>query len=95
MGIFEFLRVPFGLKGAPSFFQERMATVVLAGLLYTVCELYIDDCIVYANTNDEFIEKLIAVFARFRLFGIKLNPNKCHFGLSEIDIGPLFPLLAL
>jgi len=85
MGIFEFLRVPFGLKGAPSFFQERMATVVLAGLLYTVCELYIDDCIVYANTNDEFIEKLRAVFARFRLFGIKLNPNKCHFGLSEIE----------
>ena len=54
MGIFEWLRVPMGLKGAPSYFQQVMATVVLAGLMYIICELYLDDIIVHGKTEDEF-----------------------------------------
>ena len=34
-GIYQFTRLPFGLKRAPSYFQEMMATVILAGL----CEM--------------------------------------------------------
>jgi hypothetical protein len=33
-GIFQYLRLPFGPKRAPSYFQEMMAAVVLAGLCY-------------------------------------------------------------
>ena len=29
-------------------------------------EMYIDDCIVFADTNDEFISRLDSVFGRFR-----------------------------
>ena len=47
MGIYEWLRVPMGLKGAPSYFQQMIATVVLVGLLYHTCELYIDDILIY------------------------------------------------
>ena len=43
-----------GLKGAPSYFQQAMATVVLAGLMYVICELYLDDIIVHGKTEDEF-----------------------------------------
>jgi hypothetical protein len=35
-GVFEFTRLPFGPKRAPSYFQEEMATVVLAGLIYSI-----------------------------------------------------------
>jgi hypothetical protein len=38
MGVFEWLRVPMGIKGAPSYFQRVLSTVVLVGLLY-VCTL--------------------------------------------------------
>ena len=31
-GIYQFTRLPFGLKRSPSYFQKMMATVVLAGL---------------------------------------------------------------
>ena len=31
-GLFQWMRVPMGLKGAPSYFQQQMANVVLAGL---------------------------------------------------------------
>ena len=37
-GVYQFKRVPFGLKTAPSYFQEKMASDVLRGLLYFICE---------------------------------------------------------
>ena len=49
MGIYEWCRVPMGLKGAPSYFQGVLASIVLVGLLYFICELYIDDIIVYGR----------------------------------------------
>ena len=41
----------FGPMRAPSYFQEIMATVVLPGLIYMICEMYIDDLTVFGDTN--------------------------------------------
>jgi hypothetical protein len=41
-GTFEWNRLPMGIKGAPPFFQMVMATIVLVGLIYKICE-----CIIY------------------------------------------------
>ena len=49
-GMYEWLRVPMGLKGAPAYFQRIMSTVVLAGLIYKICEIYLDDVIVHAKS---------------------------------------------
>ena len=51
MGVYEFTRVPFGLKTAPSYFQEKMASDVLSGLLYFICEIYIDDIITGGDSS--------------------------------------------
>ena len=85
MGVFEWLRVPMGLKGAASYFQKVLATIVLAGLLYITLELYLDDIIVYAKNEEEFIRRLKAIFERFRQYKLTLNPNKCRFGLSNVE----------
>ena len=60
-GVYEWLRLPMGLKGAPSHFQREIA-VILGGLLGTICELYLDDLIVFAETEKEFIDNLTAIF---------------------------------
>jgi Reverse transcriptase (RNA-dependent DNA polymerase) len=78
-GVYQFARLPFGLKRAPSYFQEVMATIVLAGLIYMICEMYIDDCIVYGS------DRLRQVFMRFRQHHLLLKASKCHFGYSEIE----------
>jgi hypothetical protein len=58
---------------------------VLFGLLYIICEMYIDDDIVYANGNAQFLERLELVFQRFRLKGLLVKAKKCKFGLSSIE----------
>jgi transposase InsO family protein len=85
MGIFEWLRVPMGLKGAASYFQKVLSTVVLLGLVYYVCELYIDDIIVHSQDPESFLVRLRQVFQRLRKHNITLNPEKCRFGLSSVE----------
>lgn len=84
-GIFEWLRVPMGLKGAPSYFQKVLATVVLCGLIQISCELYIDDVLVFGKTEDEFLARLEEVFKRFDKHKLTVNPDKCKFGLQEVE----------
>lgn len=54
-GHFEFVRVPFGLKGAPATFQRLMNTVLdrLTGLKAFV---YQDDIIIYARSVSDHSE---------------------------------------
>jgi len=85
IGVFEWLRVPMGLGGAPSYFQQVMATVVLVGLLHVICELYIDDIFIHAATEEEFIIRVRQVFERFRKHKITINPHKCILGKHEIE----------
>jgi len=85
MGIFEFLRVPMGMKGAAPYFQQFIAVTVLAGLIYQCAEAYIDDVIIHGQTEDDFIENLRKVFIRFRKYNVKLQPTKMHLGLRRIE----------
>jgi hypothetical protein len=84
-GIFEWNRVPMGLKAAGSYFQRTMATQVLRGLIHNVCECYLDDVITFGETEEEFMTNLEAVFKRLRETNVTLNPTKCKFGMSEIE----------
>ena len=84
-GVFHYLRLPFGPKRAPSYFQEVMAAVVLVGLVYFICEIYLDDCIIHANDNPTFLYRLEQVFQRFDKHKIILKPSKCRFGVSEVE----------
>ena len=84
-GIFQFTRLPFGPKRAPSYFQEMMASVVLLGLIYFICEVYLDDVIIFGDTPKDFIDRLRLLFVRFREKNICLKASKCKFGLSKIE----------
>ena len=84
-GLFEWCRVPMGLKGAPSYFQGVLVSTVLFGLIYTICELYIDDLIIHAQTEEEFLVNLEKVLKQLDKHKINVNPDKCFFGLSEVE----------
>ena len=84
-GLYQWTRLPMGLKGAPAYFQHAMQHMVLGDLLYTACEVYLDDIIVYGETEDEFLRNLELVFQRLEKYNITLNPEKVRIGLSSIE----------
>ena len=83
-GMFRFTRVPFGLKGAPSYFQYSMAEEVLTDYIMRICAVYIDDCVIYGDTEEEFLANLRKVLQRFKEKGILVKSKKCSFGVSSI-----------
>ncbi len=84
-GLYQWFRLPMGLKGAASYYQRMMAGIVLAGLIYITVELYLDDVLVYATSEDEFTERLGILFQRFRQHNITLNPKTFAFGMEEVE----------
>ena len=53
--LFQWLHVPMGLKGAPSFVQRVMATAALVGSLWTLkVELYVVGSLVFRSTFEEY-----------------------------------------
>ena len=84
-GVYRWKRLPMGLTDAGSYFQHQLTVNVLNGLMHNTCELYLDDCMVYASSVDEYLERLRQVFLRFRAHNITLNPSKCHLGLTQVE----------
>jgi len=84
-GVYQFNRIPFGLKNAPGYFQYILSKEVLNGLLYIICELYIDDIIIFADNMQELKERFILVLERLKQFNIIVNSAKCKFGLKKIE----------
>ena len=82
-GLYEYKRLPFGLRNAPSSFQ-RMMDSVLRGLKPTQCLVYLDDVIIFSKGIEQHAERLKRVFDKLREANLSLKFKKCHFALSEV-----------
>ena len=80
-GQFQFNKMPFGLCNAPSYFCELMEKVV-GDLSFTIA--YLDDLIIYSETEQEHIEHIREVFVRLREADLKLKRKKCEFFKKEL-----------
>ena len=83
-GLFEFKVMPFGLCNAPATFQQLM-DMVLTGLQWSSCLVYLDDVIVLGRNFAEHLRNLRDVFQHLREAGLKLKPNKCDLCLEEVE----------
>ena len=83
MGVYEFLRMLYGLCNIPVTFQRLMQNC-RGELNLTYAIIYLDDVIVFSRTEEEPLHRLRVVFARFLEHGLKLKPSKCHFLQDEI-----------
>ncbi len=81
-GLFEFVRMPFGLRNAAQTFQRFMDEVI-RGLTFSYA--YIDDVLVASGSPEEHKRHLRLVLQRFSEHGITINPTKCVLGVPELD----------
>jgi RNase H-like domain found in reverse transcriptase/Integrase core domain/Integrase zinc binding domain len=47
--------------------------------------MYLDDCIVFATSNEQFLERLETIFTRFKEKNIFLKASKCKFGQPIVE----------
>ena len=82
-GLYEFTRLPFGIKTGPAKFQ-RLINVILGKMAPEKCLVYLDDTIILGRTFDEHLKHLEDVLIAFELANLKLNPEKCVWAQQEV-----------
>ena len=82
-GLFEWNVMPFGLCNAPATFQRAM-DILLAGLSWKICLVYLDDVIVFSASFKEHLKHLELVFSRFVDANLTLKKEKCSFFQTEV-----------
>ncbi|KAI8503655.1 retrotransposon-like protein 1 [Branchiostoma belcheri] len=75
-GLYEWVRIPFGLKNGPPAYQRHMEEV-LEGLSHVICEPFMDDTMVHSDTFESHVERNRRVLRRLQEHGCKLKPKKC------------------
>ena len=80
-GLYQYNRLPFGIKTAPAIFQQLMDTM-LSDIPGTAA--YLDDVLIMGASRDDLLSKLDVVLTRFGEYGFKLRPEKCEFAMSSI-----------
>ena len=81
IGLFEYLKMPFGLKNAGSTFQRHMDSIFsdLEGVF-----VYMDDILVTGKTQAEHDKRLITVQSLLKKHNLSVNDTKCVFNKLEV-----------
>ncbi|XP_063374947.1 uncharacterized protein LOC134662604 [Cydia amplana] len=82
-GTFMFLRMPFGLRNAPSTFQ-RLMDKFCRELKAESVFAYLDDLICRSPNFKQHLDDLREIFTRLRYYKLRANRNKCNLACATI-----------
>ncbi|USP74003.1 retrotransposon nucleocapsid protein [Curvularia clavata] len=83
-GHFEYTVMPFGLTNAPAQFQAYIHHI-LAGLVDVSCIVYLDDILVFSNTEEEHERHVREVLNRLREAKLYLKTSKCEWHTQHTE----------
>jgi hypothetical protein len=81
-GMFYYVTMLFGLRNASATYQRCMQHV-FRDYIGRTAEAYIDDIVVKTRKADDLVCDLRVAFDCLRANGVKLNPEKCVFGVPR------------
>ncbi|MBW0477353.1 hypothetical protein O181_017068 [Austropuccinia psidii MF-1] len=84
MGIYEYTRMPFGIKNAPAHFQRIMDTIFQVEILKGWMVVYIDDIIIHSETWEYQVQYLDRVLSKCTPINLKISLKKCNSGQQEL-----------
>lgn len=83
--LYQFTRLPMGIKTAVAIFQRTMDEVLQrAGLPHCAC-VFVDDVIVHSQTMEEHLQHLEAVLRALHEVGLRLHPSKSVFATDRVE----------
>ena len=71
----------FRLKNARATYQ-RATTTILHDMIHKEVEVYVDDMIVKSKEREGHYTTMKKFFQRIREYRLRLNPQKCTFGIT-------------
>lgn len=77
-GHFEYTVMPFGLTNAPAQFQAYI-NQALSGLIDVTCVVYLDDILIFSNSEEEHEAHVRQVLDRLRDYKLYIKPSKCEW----------------
>jgi hypothetical protein len=77
---FCYTTMPFGLKSVGATYQQGIQWCLHSQLGHNT-EAYVDDVVVKTRKDEGLISDLVETFDHLRKFKMKLNPEKCTFGV--------------
>jgi hypothetical protein len=81
IGLFEWIVMTFGLKNAGATYQRAM-NYIFHELIGKIVEIYIDDVVIKSLDHESHLADVRKTLECTRKHGLKMNPNKCAFGVS-------------
>ena len=81
-GLFCYKVMPFGLKNAGAIYQ-RLVNHMFRPQIGQNVEFYVDDMLVKSLDEGKHLDDLQKTFNTLRRYNMKLNPNKCAFGVAS------------
>ena len=81
-GTFMYEKMPFGLMNAGTTFQRAM-DIAFVGEKEKIVVIYIDEIIVFSQSDEEHLKHLKQTFLNCRKYGLSLNTKKSHFVVQE------------
>ena len=80
LGLFQWKRMPFGLRNATATFQRLMAQALtsVTKKYGNLIMCYVDDVVIATPTLEDHIERLEEVFSCMKQAGLKCKPSKCE-----------------
>nr|XP_025632973.1 uncharacterized protein LOC112727450 [Arachis hypogaea] len=73
--------MPFGLKNAGATYQRLMNRIFNKQIGRNI-EVYVDDMVAKTKVGQSHIQDLEEIFDQIRLYNMRLNPEKCAFGVK-------------
>jgi hypothetical protein len=74
-----------GEKSAGAHFQQQLSGI-LSGLLYKECELYMDEILPFADSEEEMLQRLHRLFTRFTCaIGHLIDAEGMNFTRTKLD----------
>lgn len=80
-GLFEFIKMPFGLRNAAQTFQRFMHDILRD---FDSSYSYLDDILIASDTLEQHKAQVEAVLRKLNEVGLTLNPSKCEYAQPEI-----------
>lgn len=81
---YEFTRMPFGLKNAPSIFQ-RTVDDMLRPYIGKFAYVYMDDVIIFSKTREEHLQHITQIIEVFTKGHMRISTEKSFFFHQEIE----------